>query len=84
MGSCAAPSAKGDDKFITTDYLQQCRLSPLDYSVGIGTGLELGHFQFMFGYDYPLSNSSKDPDLSQVRQHNFRASIAYSFRKLKK
>ncbi|MBW8431162.1 hypothetical protein RZR40_25550, partial [Escherichia coli] len=54
------------------------------HSVGIGTGLELGHFQFMFGYDYPLSNSSKDPDLSQVRQHNFRASIAYSFRKLKK
>jgi hypothetical protein len=27
MGSCAAPSAKGDDKFITTDYLQQCPLS---------------------------------------------------------
>ncbi|RLL18181.1 recombinase family protein, partial [Klebsiella pneumoniae] len=26
-GSCAAPSAKGDDKFITTDYLQQCRKS---------------------------------------------------------
>ncbi|KAB3522295.1 hypothetical protein F9006_22135, partial [Escherichia coli] len=26
MGSCAAPSAKGDDKFITTDYLQQCQL----------------------------------------------------------
>ncbi|MBQ5002918.1 peptidase, partial [Escherichia coli] len=24
--SCAAPSAKGDDKFITTDYLQQCLL----------------------------------------------------------
>ncbi|RTA76060.1 replication initiator protein [Klebsiella pneumoniae subsp. pneumoniae] len=29
MGSCAAPSAKGDDKFITTDYLQQCRHVPL-------------------------------------------------------
>ena len=29
MGSCAAPSAKGDDKFITTDYLQQCP-SPLE------------------------------------------------------
>ncbi|ECP8573373.1 hypothetical protein FU305_18005 [Salmonella enterica subsp. enterica] len=28
MGSCAAPSAKGDDKFITTDYLQQCRKKP--------------------------------------------------------
>ncbi|EBX4134509.1 replication initiator protein, partial [Salmonella enterica subsp. enterica serovar Hadar] len=27
MGSCAAPSAKGDDKFITTDYLQQCHRS---------------------------------------------------------
>ncbi len=27
MGSCAAPSAKGDDKFITTDYLQQCHNS---------------------------------------------------------
>nr|WP_272487344.1 hypothetical protein [Klebsiella pneumoniae] len=27
MGSCAAPSAKGDDKFITTDYLQQCPYS---------------------------------------------------------
>ncbi|PAB20190.1 replication initiator protein, partial [Klebsiella pneumoniae] len=31
MGSCAAPSAKGDDKFITTDYLQQC-LSCLLYT----------------------------------------------------
>ncbi len=30
MGSCAAPSAKGDDKFITTDYLQQC---PINYLV---------------------------------------------------
>ncbi|AVZ87359.1 hypothetical protein CLQ46_25205 [Klebsiella pneumoniae subsp. pneumoniae] len=28
MGSCAAPSAKGDDKFITTDYLQQCPGEP--------------------------------------------------------
>ncbi|ARZ82675.1 hypothetical protein [Escherichia coli] len=27
MGSCAAPSAKGDDKFITTDYLQQCPIN---------------------------------------------------------
>ena len=31
MGSCAAPSAKGDDKFITTDYLQQCLISEGDY-----------------------------------------------------
>jgi hypothetical protein len=27
MGSCTAPSAKGDDKFITTDYLQQCQVN---------------------------------------------------------
>ncbi|MCA5461773.1 MULTISPECIES: DMT family transporter [Enterobacteriaceae] len=31
MGSCAAPSAKGDDKFITTDYLQQCRIFCLTF-----------------------------------------------------
>ncbi|MCC7923254.1 hypothetical protein INQ71_25670, partial [Escherichia coli] len=35
MGSCAAPSAKGDDKFITTDYLQQCRYDHLkDFPAG--------------------------------------------------
>ncbi|HIB7081231.1 TPA: hypothetical protein ACWXN0_003520 [Escherichia coli] len=32
MGSCAAPSVKGDDKFITTDYLQQCPPSRLTFS----------------------------------------------------
>ncbi|TPP27776.1 hypothetical protein FJV67_24600, partial [Salmonella enterica subsp. enterica serovar Typhimurium] len=26
----AAPSAKGDDKFITTDYLQQCRAAQVN------------------------------------------------------
>jgi hypothetical protein len=30
MGSCAAPSAKGDDKFITTDYLQQCPIKGIE------------------------------------------------------
>ncbi|MGZ2161380.1 hypothetical protein [Acinetobacter baumannii] len=34
MGSCAAPSAKGDDKFITTDYLQQCRNFRIKITVG--------------------------------------------------
>ncbi|MDX5544824.1 hypothetical protein NVE83_05470 [Escherichia coli] len=38
MGSCAAPSAKGDDKFITTDYLQQCRW---DDRRGVDTGRSL-------------------------------------------
>ncbi|EYE08610.1 putative transposase [Escherichia coli 1-392-07_S1_C1] len=37
MGSCAAPSAKGDDKFITTDYLQQCPNGG-HHPVGCGTG----------------------------------------------
>ncbi|QDE42341.1 hypothetical protein E6P06_03350 (plasmid) [Citrobacter sp. CF971] len=32
MGSCAAPSAKGDDKFITTDYLQQCPYAPSHFN----------------------------------------------------
>ncbi|WP_370693474.1 hypothetical protein, partial [Klebsiella pneumoniae] len=36
MGSCAAPSAKGDDKFITTDYLQQCQnFSPRETTLQI-------------------------------------------------
>ncbi|WP_074193998.1 hypothetical protein, partial [Klebsiella pneumoniae] len=56
--SCAAPSAKGDDKFITTDYLQQCRKIQLsisdvfrsepcrpqwDYPVFIAVPDQLGH-----------------------------------------
>ncbi|BAK92699.1 putative fumarylacetoacetate hydrolase family protein [Pseudomonas aeruginosa NCGM2.S1] len=39
MGSCAAPSAKGDDKFITTDYLQQCQ--PGSCVVPVSGGLSL-------------------------------------------
>ncbi len=34
MGSCAAPSAKGDDKFITTDYLQQCLVDNVTVETG--------------------------------------------------
>nr|WP_284736584.1 hypothetical protein [Escherichia coli] len=36
MGSCAAPSAKGDDKFITTDYLQQCHGGEHQWSLQSG------------------------------------------------
>nr|QIQ12331.1 hypothetical protein [Klebsiella pneumoniae] len=35
MGSCAAPSAKGDDKFITTDYLQQCLCNSANGHIGL-------------------------------------------------
>ncbi|MFQ0836584.1 hypothetical protein, partial [Citrobacter gillenii] len=38
MGSCAAPSAKGDDKFITTDYLQQCLIATI-IGAWVGGGL---------------------------------------------
>lgn len=40
--------------------------------------------QFYVSYDLPLSNSSKDEYMSQVRQHNLRAGVAFSFRKQKK
>ncbi|MER3852803.1 hypothetical protein J9A75_28025 [Klebsiella pneumoniae] len=48
MGSCAAPSAKGDDKFITTDYLQQCPPASMaernQQIAGIGAAL-IEHWQ---------------------------------------
>ena len=40
MGSCAAPSATGDDKFITTDYLQQC---PENYIKEAKYDMAVGH-----------------------------------------
>ncbi len=45
MGSCAAPSAKGDDKFITTDYLQQCRFINQRQREGIAIAKEKGVYQ---------------------------------------
>ncbi|MBF8824580.1 replication initiator protein [Escherichia coli] len=50
MGSCAAPSAKGDDKFITTDYLQQCLFqNPVAVFVEstFGTGSSAPHFNLL-------------------------------------
>ena len=48
MGSCAAPSAKGDDKFITTDYLQQCPVRILP-DIGVqGDVLKRGVRNFRF------------------------------------
>ncbi len=42
MGSCAAPSAKGDDKFITTDYLQQCHQWHFGMKAHIGVDAKSG------------------------------------------
>ncbi|EBF9373531.1 hypothetical protein CYO74_004478 [Salmonella enterica subsp. enterica serovar Berta] len=48
MGSCAAPSAKGDDKFITTDYLQQC---PKTYPFSITTKrFQLQEFAYLIHF----------------------------------
>ncbi|MCJ3904476.1 IS1 family transposase, partial [Klebsiella pneumoniae] len=43
---CAAPSAKGDDKFITTDYLQQCLSKSVElHDKVIGHYLNIKHYQ---------------------------------------
>ncbi|WP_309356286.1 DUF6710 family protein [Klebsiella pneumoniae] len=47
MGSCAAPSAKGDDKFITTDYLQQCPVYDMRYLLDIVS--TDGYYWYMSG-----------------------------------
>ncbi|PWD78440.1 hypothetical protein DEO61_09265 [Escherichia coli] len=51
MGSCAAPSAKGDDKFITTDYLQQCPASLLNLASELFTAVTAG----LAGYGVAVS-----------------------------
>ncbi|MCY4938445.1 hypothetical protein OV067_26125, partial [Salmonella enterica subsp. enterica serovar 1,4,[5],12:i:-] len=65
MGSCAAPSAKGDDKFITTDYLQQC-LNKSQSALGtaierLSSGLRI--------------NSAKDDAAGQAIANRFTANI---------
>nr|WP_251124034.1 hypothetical protein [Escherichia coli] len=62
MGSCAAPSAKGDDKFITTDYLQQCQNNYL--SVSEKTELEIAK---------QTIKNSKDPAEREKAQQKYDA-----------
>lgn len=52
-------------------------MNGLDFSFGLGTGIELERFQFLLGYDLPLTNSTNEGDPSVLKQHNFRFSIAY-------
>ncbi|HBW8376428.1 TPA: hypothetical protein MFM57_005224 [Klebsiella pneumoniae] len=56
MGSCAAPSAKGDDKFITTDYLQQCPHKA--HAVGLSGRV--------VPFKHQLCTSFKDPLINPV------------------
>ncbi|WP_249514294.1 Tn3 family transposase, partial [Escherichia coli] len=64
-GSCAAPSAKGDDKFITTDYLQQCLQEALSHLRSAGeipedehisrlSPLMYGHINMLGHYTFTL------------------------------
>jgi len=66
-------------------YCRQLKASSYQLSIGIGTGIELENFQFMLGYDLPLTNSvvNIDPSPSVLKQHNFRFSIAYTIRRSK-
>lgn len=56
-----------------------------DFSFGIGTGVEIENFQFMLGYDFPLSNSvvGDFSSPSTLRQHNFHFSVGYTIRSSK-
>ncbi|WP_268638443.1 PadR family transcriptional regulator, partial [Escherichia coli] len=54
MGSCAAPSAKGDDKFITTDYLQQCPAEEPVFGLGIIEELRRHGYEMSAGTVYPM------------------------------
>ncbi|QBB08525.1 hypothetical protein EVV94_26815 (plasmid) [Enterobacter cloacae] len=67
MGSCAAPSAKGDDKFITTDYLQQCHfLWCLNKTLGTKTYPKDANFVTMKTQRCQRKNLG--PPIVQVRQ----------------
>ncbi|MCV8000959.1 antirestriction protein ArdA, partial [Escherichia coli] len=62
MGSCAAPSAKGDDKFITTDYLQQCQFMYQDYeNFPSGMASEYGfNWAYVEGYRLAREEGCED------------------------
>ncbi|MFI4118730.1 recombinase family protein, partial [Klebsiella pneumoniae] len=63
MGSCAAPSAKGDDKFITTDYLQQC---PIDTTTAAGK-LVFGIFAALAEFERELIAERTTAGLASAR-----------------
>ncbi|ARB20022.1 MULTISPECIES: Tn3 family transposase, partial [Klebsiella] len=71
MGSCAAPSAKGDDKFITTDYLQQCRWEH--------HGLIRQHYSYHDFGDFPWSFRLKRLLYTRAWLSNERPGLMFDF-----
>ena len=69
----------------TSPFYGEPSMRAKDFSFGIGTGIELENFQFMLGYDFPLTNSvvNINPSPSVLKQHNFRFSVAYTIRSSK-
>ncbi|MEP8481167.1 3'-5' exoribonuclease [Enterobacter hormaechei] len=64
MGSCAAPSAKGDDKFITTDYLQQCQVETTIESVPLENRTPAVRFAVHLTSDKYQSHITKEQQLA--------------------
>ncbi|MEF6501149.1 helix-turn-helix domain-containing protein [Escherichia coli] len=60
MGSCAAPSAKGDDKFITTDYLQQCQILLADPEMTVGAVAKRFNVSRMTIYRYTTKGNHSE------------------------
>ena len=57
----AAPSGKGDDKFITTDYLQQCQnIAPLRILIRNGYRLKRVHFFESVRFIFPCRPQLRD------------------------
>ncbi len=81
MGSCAAPSAKGDDKFITTDYLQQClsRYAQRENTRWEHHGLIRQHYSYHDFGDFPWSFRLKRLLYTRAWLSNERPGLMFDF-----
>ncbi|ECT5154256.1 Silver-binding protein [Salmonella enterica subsp. enterica serovar Reading] len=77
MGSCAAPSAKGDDKFITTDYLQQCPHETMTNGSADAHQKMVESHQKMMGNN-TVSTTVPSTSYAAMNEHE-RAAVAHEF-----